>query len=266
MDGYYSVSIDANLEATIYNKTEAIRLAKEEAKREENKKLLDAKSAAKQAKKDKAAEKQRLAVRLKNYKDVAADNDRIRTSKAKIEEARYNDELAIAAQEEKDKKLIEEAKARNAKAADDWAKKFKKANPNATPEEVEAAKQDYIKVENAKSEHEINDATRRKKAEAAKRSSEMDMAIEAATPVADTSELYAEQQQQATDAKAGGKKAPAKQQPKNEPKKGKIMFEIAEVSEEIAREALRLAMHKLPIKTKFLKREDVAQGGDVDED
>ena len=38
-------------------------------------------------------------------------------------------------------------------------------------------------------------------------------------------------------------------------KEGKIMFEIDEVSEEIAREALRLASHKLPIKTKFVKKE-----------
>ncbi|MEG0283707.1 MAG: 50S ribosomal protein L16 [Erysipelotrichales bacterium] len=35
-------------------------------------------------------------------------------------------------------------------------------------------------------------------------------------------------------------------------KEGKIMFEIAGVSEEVAREALRLASHKLPIKTKFV--------------
>ncbi|MBS4025098.1 MAG: 50S ribosomal protein L16, partial [Clostridia bacterium] len=34
-------------------------------------------------------------------------------------------------------------------------------------------------------------------------------------------------------------------------KQGRIMFEVAGVSEEIAREALRLASHKLPIKTKF---------------
>ena len=33
------------------------------------------------------------------------------------------------------------------------------------------------------------------------------------------------------------------------------MFEIDEVSEEIAREALRLAAHKLPIKCKFVKKE-----------
>ena len=39
-------------------------------------------------------------------------------------------------------------------------------------------------------------------------------------------------------------------------KEGKVMFEIAEVSEEIAREAFRLAMHKLPIKCKFVKKEE----------
>ena len=39
-------------------------------------------------------------------------------------------------------------------------------------------------------------------------------------------------------------------------KQGKIMFEIADVSEEIAREALRLASHKLPIKCKFVKKEE----------
>jgi len=39
-------------------------------------------------------------------------------------------------------------------------------------------------------------------------------------------------------------------------KEGKIMFEIAEVSEEVAREAFRLAMHKLPIKCKFVKKEE----------
>jgi len=37
-------------------------------------------------------------------------------------------------------------------------------------------------------------------------------------------------------------------------KNGTVMFEIAGVSEQIAREALRLAMHKLPIKCKFVKR------------
>ena len=38
-------------------------------------------------------------------------------------------------------------------------------------------------------------------------------------------------------------------------KKGKIMFEIDGVDEAVAREALRLAMHKLPIKCKFVKKE-----------
>ena len=38
-------------------------------------------------------------------------------------------------------------------------------------------------------------------------------------------------------------------------KRGKVMFEIAGVSEEVAREALRLASHKLPVKCKFVKRE-----------
>ena len=38
-------------------------------------------------------------------------------------------------------------------------------------------------------------------------------------------------------------------------KEGTVMFEIAGVSEEIAREALRLASHKLPVTTKFVKRE-----------
>ena len=38
-------------------------------------------------------------------------------------------------------------------------------------------------------------------------------------------------------------------------KEGKVMFEIGGVSEEIAREAFRLASHKLPIKTKFVKKE-----------
>ncbi len=45
----------------------------------------------------------------------------------------------------------------------------------------------------------------------------------------------------------------------------RVLFEIAGVAEDVAREALRLAAHKLPIKTKFVKREE-NQGGDVDED
>ena len=39
-------------------------------------------------------------------------------------------------------------------------------------------------------------------------------------------------------------------------KPGRVMFEVAGVSEEVAREALRLASHKLPVKTKYLKREN----------
>ena len=46
-------------------------------------------------------------------------------------------------------------------------------------------------------------------------------------------------------------------------KPGRVMFEIGGVSEEIAREALRLASHKLPVKTKFVKRE---VGGESNED
>ena len=48
-------------------------------------------------------------------------------------------------------------------------------------------------------------------------------------------------------------------------KPGRILFELADVTEDIAREALRLASHKLPVKTKFVTREN-DQGGDVDED
>jgi large subunit ribosomal protein L16 len=47
-------------------------------------------------------------------------------------------------------------------------------------------------------------------------------------------------------------------------KPGRIMFELAGVTEEIAREALRLAMHKLPIKCKIVRREEV-EGGDANE-
>ncbi|MHC0039199.1 50S ribosomal protein L16 [Pseudoneobacillus sp. C159] len=46
-------------------------------------------------------------------------------------------------------------------------------------------------------------------------------------------------------------------------KPGRIMFEVAGVSEEIAREALRLASHKLPVKCKFVKREEI--GGESNE-
>jgi large subunit ribosomal protein L16 len=40
-------------------------------------------------------------------------------------------------------------------------------------------------------------------------------------------------------------------------KPGRILFEMAGVDEELAREAIRLAIHKLPIKAKFIKREGV---------
>ena len=52
-------------------------------------------------------------------------------------------------------------------------------------------------------------------------------------------------------------------------KPGRIMFEMDGVSEELAREAMRLAAHKLPIKTKFVTREqtqaDQVEGGEVNE-
>jgi large subunit ribosomal protein L16 len=38
-------------------------------------------------------------------------------------------------------------------------------------------------------------------------------------------------------------------------KPGRVMFELAGVSEDLAREAMRLAGHKLPVKTKFVERE-----------
>lgn len=48
-------------------------------------------------------------------------------------------------------------------------------------------------------------------------------------------------------------------------KPGRVLFEIQGVSEEVAREALRLAANKLPVKTKFVVRENEV-GGDSDED
>ncbi len=45
-------------------------------------------------------------------------------------------------------------------------------------------------------------------------------------------------------------------------KPGRVMFEIGGVSEEVAREALRLASHKLPCKTKIIKREETENGGE----
>ena len=46
-------------------------------------------------------------------------------------------------------------------------------------------------------------------------------------------------------------------------KPGRVMFEIGGVSEEVAREALRLASHKLPIKTKMVKKVEAEKGGDA---
>ena len=48
-------------------------------------------------------------------------------------------------------------------------------------------------------------------------------------------------------------------------KPGRVMFELAGVPEEVAREAMRLAANKLPVKTKFVVRESEI-GGDNDED
>ena len=45
-------------------------------------------------------------------------------------------------------------------------------------------------------------------------------------------------------------------------KPGRVLFEMNGVSEDIAREALRLASHKLPIKSKFIKKENVVSGGE----
>lgn len=47
-------------------------------------------------------------------------------------------------------------------------------------------------------------------------------------------------------------------------KPDRVLFEVSGVSEEVAREALRLAAHKLPIKCKFAKKADLAaEGGEV---
>lgn len=47
-------------------------------------------------------------------------------------------------------------------------------------------------------------------------------------------------------------------------KPGRIMFEISGVSEELAKEAMRLAMHKLPIKCKFVTTKDFQEvGGEI---
>ena len=44
-------------------------------------------------------------------------------------------------------------------------------------------------------------------------------------------------------------------------KPGRVLFEIGGVAEEIAREAIRLAGHKLPCKVKFIKREEAIETG-----
>ena len=48
-------------------------------------------------------------------------------------------------------------------------------------------------------------------------------------------------------------------------KPGRVMFEIAGVSEEVAKEALRLAMHKLPVKCKIASKADLEGGAGSEE-
>jgi large subunit ribosomal protein L16 len=48
-------------------------------------------------------------------------------------------------------------------------------------------------------------------------------------------------------------------------KPGRIMFELAEVNEKVAREAMRLAAMKLPVKCKFVKKEIPLDNGGKDE-
>ena len=50
-------------------------------------------------------------------------------------------------------------------------------------------------------------------------------------------------------------------------KPGRVMFEMDGVTKEVAQEAMRLAAHKLPIKCKFVTREETekAEGGEVNE-
>ena len=48
-------------------------------------------------------------------------------------------------------------------------------------------------------------------------------------------------------------------------KPGRVMFEISGVSEEVAKEALRLAAQKLPVQTKFIRRETEVGGDQVEE-
>ncbi|ADL42155.1 ribosomal protein L16 [Caldicellulosiruptor obsidiansis OB47] len=48
-------------------------------------------------------------------------------------------------------------------------------------------------------------------------------------------------------------------------KPGRVMFEVGGVDEEVAKEALRLAIHKLPIKCKIVSREEAKVGGEANE-
>jgi len=49
-------------------------------------------------------------------------------------------------------------------------------------------------------------------------------------------------------------------------KPGRVLFELTGVPEEVAREAMRLASHKLPVKTKFVTRRDFEEiGGEINE-
>ena len=48
-------------------------------------------------------------------------------------------------------------------------------------------------------------------------------------------------------------------------KPGRVLFELTGVAENVAREALRLAGHKLPCKTKFIKKEEAVEGGVANE-
>ena len=47
-------------------------------------------------------------------------------------------------------------------------------------------------------------------------------------------------------------------------KPGRVLFEMAGIPEEVAREALRLAAHKLPITTKFIKKEVAAEAANTE--
>ena len=48
-------------------------------------------------------------------------------------------------------------------------------------------------------------------------------------------------------------------------KPGRVLFEMDGVARDVAAEAMRLAGHKLPIKTKFVVREELEEGGEVNE-